>query len=333
MNPKTTEQTTLPPLPDPRAVNSLKHGILSELVPLSERAAYAEHVAQVRESSGARTYLEQRLADRAALAFWRLDRVARWEALELEREQRQFYDRLQSSKPPGSEFSGLLPPKPLDARNLHESLRALSDLTGEVHTAFLNDPQDAASYADSEDLEATSWAAILDGADLNTLSAEQVEVIGFGLLSALVDTWNVSPARLARLLLGRKPTPQEIEDTTDASLGIERADLPTLLKEAARAAGSGWRAWLTTQRYGAIGKAGKIRAIAARLPLLIEQELAQATMPDGKTLEKVTRYEAHLERVLYRALHELEAARQAREGGPTLPPIRGVLDERGQDDG
>lgn len=32
-------------------------------------------------------------------------------------------------------------------------------------------------------------------------------------------------------------------------------------------------------------------------------------------VQKLQRYEAHLERVLYRALHELEAMRQRRKGG------------------
>jgi hypothetical protein len=38
-------------------------------------------------------------------------------------------------------------------------------------------------------------------------------------------------------------------------------------------------------------------------------------LPDEKTLEKVVRYEAHLSRGLYKALHELEALQVRRTGG------------------
>jgi hypothetical protein len=38
-------------------------------------------------------------------------------------------------------------------------------------------------------------------------------------------------------------------------------------------------------------------------------------LPDEKTLEKIARYEAHLSRGLYKALHELEALQTRRTGG------------------
>ncbi len=49
--------------------------------------------------------------------------------------------------------------------------------------------------------------------------------------------------------------------------------------------------------------------------------LALAALPPDKVLEKVTRYEAHLERGLYRALHELEAM-QERKAGNAAPLAR-----------
>jgi hypothetical protein len=41
-------------------------------------------------------------------------------------------------------------------------------------------------------------------------------------------------------------------------------------------------------------------------------------LPDEKTLEKVARYEAHLSRGLYKALHELEALQARRTGAAAL---------------
>jgi hypothetical protein len=38
-------------------------------------------------------------------------------------------------------------------------------------------------------------------------------------------------------------------------------------------------------------------------------------LPDEKTLEKVSRYEAHFSRLMFKALHELEALQVRRSGG------------------
>ncbi len=52
---------------------------------------------------------------------------------------------------------------------------------------------------------------------------------------------------------------------------------------------------------------------------LVEKDLERMSrerlLPDEKTLEKVARYEAHLSRGLYKALHELEALQTRRLGG------------------
>jgi hypothetical protein len=60
--------------------------------------------------------------------------------------------------------------------------------------------------------------------------------------------------------------------------------------------------------------------IAARLEAeKVERDLRNMArehlLPDDKTLEKVARYEAHLSRGLYKALHELEAMQTRRQGG------------------
>ena len=38
-------------------------------------------------------------------------------------------------------------------------------------------------------------------------------------------------------------------------------------------------------------------------------------LPDDRTLEKISRYEAHLSRLMFKALHELEALQVRRSGG------------------
>jgi selenocysteine lyase/cysteine desulfurase len=63
----------------------------------------------------------------------------------------------------------------------------------------------------------------------------------------------------------------------------------------------------------------------------VEQEISRKVreriLPDEKTLEKISRYEAHLSRQLYHALHELENLQGHRIRGEGTPLAR--LDVQG----
>jgi hypothetical protein len=58
----------------------------------------------------------------------------------------------------------------------------------------------------------------------------------------------------------------------------------------------------------------------------VEQEISRKArermLPDEKTLEKISRYEAHLSRQLYHALHELENLQKHRLTGEGTPLAR-----------
>ena len=66
----------------------------------------------------------------------------------------------------------------------------------------------------------------------------------------------------------------------------------------------------------------------------VEEELPRKSkeriMPDEKTLEKVARYEAHISRLLYHVLREVEALQTRSFGGPS--PL-GRLDVQGLPEG
>jgi len=53
-----------------------------------------------------------------------------------------------------------------------------------------------------------------------------------------------------------------------------------------------------------------------RLVAELDRMRRQRLLPDGETLQKLVRYEAHLNRQLYQALHELEALQARRQGEP-----------------
>jgi hypothetical protein len=64
-------------------------------------------------------------------------------------------------------------------------------------------------------------------------------------------------------------------------------------------------------RRSIIGKEQAAKQVERDLERMSRERL----LPDEKTLEKVARYEAHLSRGLYKAMHELEALHARRTGG------------------
>ena len=78
-------------------------------------------------------------------------------------------------------------------------------------------------------------------------------------------------------------------------------------------------------------KAGcEARGAAIRKEVLgreISRKVRERTLPDEKTFAKISRYEAHLSRQLYQALHELENLQKHRTSGEGVPLLR--LDVQG----
>jgi hypothetical protein len=73
----------------------------------------------------------------------------------------------------------------------------------------------------------------------------------------------------------------------------------------------------TAARYDAAKKETKVEEVEAEL--LAEHR--ERILPRGGDLQLIARYEAHLSRQMYQALHELEAL-QARRGGKAAPLAR-----------
>ena len=57
------------------------------------------------------------------------------------------------------------------------------------------------------------------------------------------------------------------------------------------------------------------KSAAGRVEEQLQNMRRERLLPDEKTLEKVSRYEAHLSRPMFKALHELEAFQVRRAGG------------------
>ena len=73
-----------------------------------------------------------------------------------------------------------------------------------------------------------------------------------------------------------------------------------------------------TARLEALGAKAKAERIEGEIDFMRRERL----LPDEKTLEKISRYEAHLSRQLFHALHELENLQKHRTTGEGVPLAR-----------
>lgn len=306
----------LPPLPDRRALNGVTHGLTAQHVPPDEREGYARHVEQIRAVTGAQNYLEQRLADRAALALWRLDRVARYEAAQAGNMRRAALERISEGATYGP------------AQYVTAAYARLADLIGYFTPEQLRDAQQVEEEAQERDRYAAHLSAWAEGGSAAGLDKTDAAGLGWVLFEALAD--NTSPAyserKLAAAILGRTPKRSEVEALKNSEWEFEPGELPALVEYARQLWGDRAAFRLRSLAEKESAKAAQIRAAFSEAQAAEADALAVAALPQAEQLEKITRYEAHLERVLYRALHDLEAARRDREGKDSPGPVRVALD-------
>jgi hypothetical protein len=83
----------------------------------------------------------------------------------------------------------------------------------------------------------------------------------------------------------------------------------------ARAAGEAPEDLLESAAEGAHLRVAITKFEVERVERDLRNMSRERLLPDEKTLEKIARYEAHLSRGLYQAMHELEALQTKRSGG------------------
>jgi hypothetical protein len=264
--------------------NATRHGIRSPapVVPGVEKAEdWVEHRDGVLESLSPEGHLELVLAERVALLSWRLNRVTRFETLTIALSQEKMEDDLAEKRRFGSYLLG--PSHPEDVRGaLQDALRAQR-----LIKRFPKLPDD-------KGLSGPDAASILDlvwGQVDEEVEAEEVQlpeaIPEWASLDEYIaewDGWTVSLVRecISAIASAAKEDQEELIESA-----TERARLDIISAKAA----------------------------AER----VEQDLARMSrerlLPDDKTLEKVSRYEAHLSRLFHKTLHELEALQVRRAGG------------------
>src|SRR5215204_3579140 len=269
--------------------NATQHGIRSPapVVPGLEKAEdWEEHRDGVRESLSPEGHLELVLAERVALLSWRLHRVTRYETESIALYQEKAQEDL--AKQRGSPFSDVSgPASPEVVRSNLKSAR----LDLKLLKRF-------ARTGDEEPLSA------LDAANILWELAEHTDAVAEGEAEAEELLENLSVPGLKE-----GASPEEFEGWT---AGLLHRAVQQIASSADR---EGPEAVLEAAMRSAEWKVKKAKQIAEE----VEQDLArmgrERLLPDERTLEKVSRYEAHLSRLMFKALHELEALQVRRAGG------------------
>ncbi|MGF1470297.1 MAG: hypothetical protein ACFB50_00970 [Rubrobacteraceae bacterium] len=267
--------------------NSTRHGIRSPapVVPgVENKEDWDEHREGVLENLSPDGHLEFTLAERVALLSWRLHRVTRYETEAIATSQEKIEDDVAQHR----RFSASI------SEGIHpEDVRDMAKHTATKHRLLKRFPKlgdDKKLSAD--DAEGILWDA-LQRTDVVADGEEEEEEI------------------IQRISIAGVPESVEWEEFEGWTAGMVRAGLEAIGK----ATNEDPQELLEIVTDSARTEAGIAKHRVEQMEREIELMGRKRLLPDDKTLEKISRYEAHLSRQLYKALHELEALQVRRTGG------------------
>ena len=267
--------------------NAARHGIRSPapVVPGIEKVEdWEAHGAGVLESLKPEGHLETVLAERVALLSWRLHRVTRYETESIALSQEKLEDELARKRHSSYGFSSVSgPAHPQDVHAAHESARKTQRLLKRFPT-LPDDKQLSSVEADS--VLWAVWEQVDEEVELEELEIPGLpKALNLEVLSEYEDVgWTVSLVR-AGISVIASHAGEDVEELLEAATEEARRNV-----------------FRTKHR---------VEEVEQDLKNMSRERL----LPDEKTLEKVARYEAHLSRGLYKAMHELEALQTRRQGG------------------
>jgi hypothetical protein len=314
-NRKNAARSTGPRTAEGKAViacNAVKHGAFAALpvIPGVEREEdWLAHRGGILDSLVPVGLLETRLAERAALLLWRLDRVARYEAAVIR------IGLEEAADPPKPEPTGF--PSPLkdkdDEATLEKATEKLAGRRGFLSGANAGLKAGAQLPGLPEEAPLSSEAAfsILEAAH-NELSEDSGA------------PWVEDGEFLEALGVPEGDTFDHVNWTA----GLVRRGIAFLAKQGKMTADR-----LTERACRAVKEhrdelAAEVRRLTAKVKelqrerkMLLDRTQAQRALPEENAEAKVLRYEAHLNRQLFQTLHELERIQASRAGQQVQPPL------------
>jgi hypothetical protein len=264
--------------------NAVKHGLRSPapVVPgVEKREAWEEHRDGVLESLHPEGHLEFVLAERVALLSWRLHRVIRYETESIALYQEKAEDDLAKER----RFeAGPAHPEAVrgNAKSDEQDYKLLKRFSK------MKDDKCLSSF----DADLVIWSAVECADKVAEGEVDPEELLGSVSVSGLPesDSWEGYEGWTAGL----------VRMVIDAIAQATDEEPEELLEAATRDA-----------RF----KAERTKRETEKVERDLRNMARERLLPDEKTLEKVARYEAHLSRGLYKAMHELEALQIRRSGG------------------
>jgi hypothetical protein len=264
--------------------NSTKHGIRSPapVVPGVEKTEdWEEHRDGILESLQPEGHLELVLAERAALLSWRLHRVIRYETEAVALYQERVEDDLAKERrfESGPDHPEAVRGNAKSARDDHRLLKRFAKMEDEKVLSSL-------------DADSVIWEAM-----------ECADKVAEG---------EVDPEELLESVsVPGLPDSDSWEGYEGWTAGMVRA----VMEQIAKATGEEPEELLEAATRNARFKVERAKLEAEKVERDLRNMARERLLPDEKTLEKVARYEAHLSRGLFKALHELEALQVRRTGG------------------
>jgi hypothetical protein len=308
--------------------NALLHGVYSALpvvAGLERNEDWATHRDGIFKSLAPEGTLEEALAERVALCFWRLNRVHRYEtaitSVGLERIEEQLRPRKPAVK---IEFLGLESDEE-DLETLEPEV-ALGKILKE-----LNEKRDTVELWKGTHHVLEQLPELSDDAPV---SGDDAYGVFEDLLSALPGGGEGADIEDPDFLTNAGVPEDELDDAYSWdgwTAGMVRKELAELaysigiVPERLLTKALKKRRGIQEQTMDEVQRLEATVKVLRRRVKAKEDRLKQERMlPEANTLQKITRYEAHLSRQLLQALHELQRLQAARSGHSV--PLPAALD-------
>src|ERR671910_3692235 len=264
--------------------NATRHGIRSPapVVPgVEKQENWEEYRDGMLEDLAPLGSLELALAERVATLAWRLHRVIRYETESIALFQERVEDDLAKER----RFE-----------------------SGPDH------PEAVRGNAKSDEQDYKLLKRFAKMKDDKHLSSIDADIIIWGAMECAekVAEGEVDPEELLESIsVPGLPDSDSWEGYEGWTAGLVRAVIDAI----AKATDEEFEELLEAATRDARFKVERAKLDAGKVERDLRNMARERLLPDEKTLEKVARYEAHLSRGLYKALHELEALQVRRSGG------------------
>jgi hypothetical protein len=306
-------------------LNASTHGILSArpvVAAFETEKDWKAHREAIVSSIAPQGGLEEALAERVALCSWRLNRIIVFETEAITQKQESVVDDLRRSREWDSRIS------PLDAHPANPFSEL--EYTAEVYnlvSKFATTPDERLpdeAFISGRDGEALLEAAMSAVLDLEDMKDREASEAGEDLQLPDKDerrnelTENLPGLPEDAYLSDVDYTAGQLMELFEWLALRERTRDPHAPGEDSMTPGE----WLlermyTSARHERLMAEAKVEKVQKQL---VEMRRGRI-LPLDSDLEKINRYEAHLSRQMYQALHELEAL-QKRRGGEATPLAR-----------